>query len=92
LSLTVPILSQSGQPFAADFLAVRWFRPRPQSLVLRTVQMRVSVVDPELEEAPSPEAVPSPERTTLVPEVSDVPVAPPLAIRPVEDPDWVMHN
>jgi hypothetical protein len=73
---------------------VRWFRPRPQTLALRTVQMRVLLVDPDLEdldEAPTQDETSSPRRTTLAPDVPDV-AAPPLAIRPVEDPDWVMHN
>jgi hypothetical protein len=98
LSLIVPELSQSGQPPWGDSLDVRWFRSRSQTLVLRTVQMRVSVVDPDLEDLEDPatpdamDATPFPGRTTLVPEVSDGSAAPPLAVRPVEDPDWVMRN
>jgi hypothetical protein len=61
--------------------------------------MRVVPVDPDQDEAHAETASPPSERTTLVAEVSDVPlpactipVAPPLAVRPVEDAEWVMRN
>ena len=51
--------------------------------------MRVTLVDPEAD--PREDATPS-EATALVAEVSGVPAAPPLAVRPVEDADWTFHN
>jgi hypothetical protein len=44
---------------------VRWFRPRPQRLVLQTVQMRVAIVDPELGDGPAEPAAPLPELEPL---------------------------
>lgn len=68
-----------------------WFRPRPQPLVLQTVQMRVVLVDPDLPEEPAGMDA-SPDREELVAEVPSVDAAPPLAVRPIEDADWTFHN
>lgn len=54
--------------------------------------MRVTLVDPDLDERPSGTGVLAPKRTGPVPEVVAVSVAPPLAVRPVEDADWTFHN
>ena len=74
---------------------MRWFRPRPQPVVLRAVQMRVVLVDPDLDDGPGPSDPDSaPDRVTLVPDStgSAISVAPPLAVRPVEDADWTFRN
>ena len=95
---TVRDPSQSGQPHGTDSLTVRWFRPRSQPLVLRTVQLRVTLADPDVDDGPSGTDVLSPDGTTLVPEIpaasatSVVSAAPPLAVRPLEDADWTFHN
>jgi len=65
---------------------VRWLRPRPQRLVLQSVQLRVApVLEPD-EPPPSSDDPPS------APGPVDTPQAPPLAVRPVEDPEWFMVN
>jgi hypothetical protein len=52
--------------------------------------MRVTLVDPD-EDVPEGAAY-SPGVPTLVPEVSAVPAAPPLAVRPVDDAEWTFHD
>lgn len=72
---------------------MRWFRPRPQRLVLRTVQMRVTLADDaEAGDGPVETQTVAPERMTLVPEIATVSAAPPLAVRPLEDAEWTFHN
>lgn len=73
-------------------MGVRWFRPRHQPLSLRTVQLRVTLVDPDLDDGASGAGMPAPDRFTLVPDVPDVCAAPPLAVRPIEDAEWTFRN
>lgn len=53
--------------------------------------MRVTLVGAEPEDA-EPEGSVASDRTTLLAEVSTVPAAPPLAVRPVEDAEWTFRN
>lgn len=53
--------------------------------------MRVTLVGAEPEDAAPGESSAS-DGATLVAEVSTVPVAPPLAVRPVEDAEWTFRN
>ena len=67
---------------------MRWPRRRSPVLVLRAVQLRVVPADG----ADGPAAEPAPEPKPPKPEAVTVSAAPPLAVRPVEDPQWMMRN